>query len=247
MRRPSPAIAGLGLGLGLIVATPTAFAQTSPANPAQTLTRPAKAAEHQSQAELRRFSQASLSLTQAISKGEEYSHGSAIEAGFAIENGQPVYRVKTVGKEGLWQGWIDADKGSLVGAPRSTPQAQLDAKQKAQLAQLQKEPITLAQAINSAEQKSGGKAIDAALTDRDGKLAYDTEVARNGTLEMLTVDARQGKVVASQAVPTSGGTAGSGGTSPPAPSATLPRGASTDKSLGEPPPGSTQQHPPITR
>ncbi|HEX7970425.1 MAG TPA: PepSY domain-containing protein, partial [Stellaceae bacterium] len=216
----------------LVAQTPAASAATAPANPSQSLARPGNAAERFSQAEIRSFEQAPVSLTKAIGTAEASSHGSAIDASFVPANGAPLYDIKTVGNGMLWEGQIDAHTGQLVRRPASTPEAQLTAEQKAQVAEAARAKDSLREAVSTAEQGTGGKAISAALAQHEGKLAYDTETVRDGAVMMVSVDLRSGEVLGTRAVPS--GTASGSST---APAATLPGGASTDKSLGEPPPG----------
>ena len=55
--------------------------------------------------------------------------------------------------------------------------------------------ISLAQAIAGAEQKSGGKAINAGLNNENGTMTYGVEVIKDNTVETVLVDLNTGEIV----------------------------------------------------
>lgn len=54
---------------------------------------------------------------------------------------------------------------------------------------------SLAQAIASAEQQTGGKAIETGLENQDGVMLFEIEIAKGNTVQTVLVDSRTGKVV----------------------------------------------------
>ena len=54
---------------------------------------------------------------------------------------------------------------------------------------------SLAQAIATAEQQSGGKAIDAGLENEKGTMTFAVEVAKDNTVQKVLVDLQTGKVL----------------------------------------------------
>lgn len=54
---------------------------------------------------------------------------------------------------------------------------------------------SLAQAIATAEQQTGGKAVDTGLENRDGTMAFEVEVATGSTVQKVLVDLDSGKVI----------------------------------------------------
>jgi uncharacterized membrane protein YkoI len=54
---------------------------------------------------------------------------------------------------------------------------------------------SLAQAIATAEQQSGGKAIDAGLENENGPMAFAVEVAKDNTIQKVLIDLQTGKVL----------------------------------------------------
>ena len=59
--------------------------------------------------------------------------------------------------------------------------------------------ISLAQAIATAEQHTGGRASHAALQNENGRLVYGVEIANGATATDVKVDATDGRVVAAEA------------------------------------------------
>jgi hypothetical protein len=55
--------------------------------------------------------------------------------------------------------------------------------------------ISLAQAITGAEQKSGGKAINAGLNNENGAMTYGVEVVKNNAIQTVLVDMDSGQIV----------------------------------------------------
>jgi uncharacterized membrane protein YkoI len=57
-----------------------------------------------------------------------------------------------------------------------------------------KAKTSLAQAIATAEQQTGGKAIETGLENEDGVMAYEIEVANGTTVQKVLVDLDSGQV-----------------------------------------------------
>src|SRR6266446_9033598 len=62
-----------------------------------------------------------------------------------------------------------------------------------------KAPVTMSQAIATAEQQAGGRATRAKLENEKGKLLYEVKVAGKDKATEVKVDATDGKVLASGA------------------------------------------------
>src|SRR6185437_10236615 len=166
-----------------------ALAATAPGTPAQTFAQPANAALHENAVEIHDFEQVPISLRQAITTAEAASRAKAVDARFAVENGAPFYDIKTFGNGALWEGRIDARTGQILGTPLTTPQARLSDGQLTQLHWLEDTgAMPLRRAVAIAEQQGGGKAINSVAISHQGKLAYATELVKNGTLERISID-----------------------------------------------------------
>ena len=55
---------------------------------------------------------------------------------------------------------------------------------------------SLSDAVGNATGKLGGKAIDAAIIEANGQIAYDVTVVNNGQVQKASVDRANGKVAA---------------------------------------------------
>lgn len=64
---------------------------------------------------------------------------------------------------------------------------------------LSKATVTMSQAVATAEQQAGGRATKAKLENEKGKLIYEVKVAGKDKATEVTVDAQDGKVLATAA------------------------------------------------
>ncbi len=55
--------------------------------------------------------------------------------------------------------------------------------------------ISLAEAINAAEQKTGGKAMEAEIDDESGAIQFEIEVVKDGKIHKVIVDGKTGNVL----------------------------------------------------
>jgi uncharacterized membrane protein YkoI len=62
---------------------------------------------------------------------------------------------------------------------------------------LSKAPVTMSQAIATAEQQAGGRATKAKLENEKGKLLYEVKVTGKDQATEVKIDAQDGKVLAS--------------------------------------------------
>lgn len=202
MSCPPPFLCSV-LAAALAGAVPSipAPAATAPGAPAQAFAAPANAALHESFADIRDFEQAPISLRQAITTAEAASRAKAMDGRFTVENGLAFFDIKTFGNDLLWEGRIDARTGQVLGTPLTTPQARLSDGQLTQFHWLEDTGgMPLRRAVAIAEQQSGGKAINSVAISRQGKLAYATELVKNGRLERISIDPQSGRVLARRAL-----------------------------------------------
>ena len=83
-----------------------------------------------------------------------------------------------------------------MGQPTETAKGKLDSEDKAEVTDLQNAKVTLTDAVKTAERKTGGKAMDAQLTTRQGKPVYEVEVAQGGSnMGTVRVDPSSGKAM----------------------------------------------------
>jgi uncharacterized membrane protein YkoI len=199
MKKSSSLLPAIAAAL-LLSAAPFAMAAGNSAPPANGTAMQAGEAshEHESKAEIQAFQQVKVPLTQAVQAAEKHSNGKAIDASFEQKNGMPIYRIKTYQNNSVCEGTIDANSGQVAGSGQTTPQSKLDQEDMQELQAAKNAQTSLVQAVQAAEQKQGGKAIDAGLEARNGKVAYELELVKNGQLRTVTVDPQNGQLASNQ-------------------------------------------------
>ena len=112
---------------------------------------------------------AKLSVADAIGIAEKHSNGGKVlEVSFKMQGGQPTYSLRTYQKSEVWEGSIDANSGAILDPGDTTPESDLDDKDKAELAGLRAATTTLSQAVNTAEEHAKGKAFSGGLEQAKG-------------------------------------------------------------------------------
>ena len=114
--------------------------------------------------ELELFRGSTISLSQAMAIAEALHAGATTaDVSFDGASDSPVYRVKTLHNDRIWQHAIDAKTGKIVGGEAALPLKELDAGDRSNLAALRTIRHRLADAIRVAEQAASGKAISGGL------------------------------------------------------------------------------------
>ena len=135
---------------------------------------------------------APVSLPQAIATAETQSNGRALSAEAEDTGSGVLYEVTTFAGGKIVEFQIDPQTGNVVKTEDEQARGD-DAEEYAGAGQL---TTTLTAAIASAEQATGGKAIEAGLDDDNGNALYEVEVAAaDGTIHKAHVDAASGQVV----------------------------------------------------
>jgi peptidoglycan hydrolase-like protein with peptidoglycan-binding domain len=144
------------------------------------------------------FHNAKMGVLDAISAAtDDGSNGSkALDVRFGMQNGEPVYFVRTYNADmkTFWQGTVDANSGRVIGNGTTTPESQLSQDQKNKLGALDKAKWSLDDAVDAAEKHSMGDAIDAWVVQGNGKSSYDIMIDKNGSTQDLRVDPTNGQV-----------------------------------------------------
>jgi uncharacterized membrane protein YkoI len=135
---------------------------------------------------------APVSLPQAIATAEKQSKGRAVSAAAEEADSGVLYEVTTFAGGKIVEFQIDPQSGNVVKTEDEQVQGE-DADEYAGAGEL---TTTLTVAIASAEQATGGKAIEAGLDDENGEALYEVELAAaDGTIHKAHVDAASGKIV----------------------------------------------------
>jgi uncharacterized membrane protein YkoI len=169
------------------------FGDASSPEPAGEVGRPESAGTFPG---IKAFVNVRVRIRDAIAIAETRAEGAkAIDIDFEEESDHIAYRVKTYERNEIWTGTIDASTGEIIGVGAITPVANLQQKEKAELAALEASGMSLSEAIAIAEQYGVGSAVSAGLEDRNGKLIFAVAVATDDTLNEVMVEVvRSGRV-----------------------------------------------------
>jgi uncharacterized membrane protein YkoI len=142
---------------------------------------------------------AKVSIADAVRKAERDGNGRAISYEFiASSHGPAAYEVKVLSNDDrrLTQYRIDADTGHIV-SRGNEPVKKLLTRVKPE--QIESAPMSLARAINSAEQQSGGKATSASIDAHGDHVIYDVKLAKlDGSGSHIKVDSSTGHLASAQ-------------------------------------------------
>lgn len=123
--------------------------------------------------ELEAFRAAQVTLGQAMGIAEKLHIGSrTADISFDGASGSPVYRVKTVLENRLWEDAIDAKTGDAIGTGTVSHLKDLGSEDRNNLIALRTVRQELSDAVLIAERAASGKAIGGGLTNDNGKLNF---------------------------------------------------------------------------
>ena len=158
-----------------------------------------RSAERVPKADIDAAKNAKVSLTDAINTAQQGNHGDVVSARFELRQGKPEYLVRTYDSRSRqeWLGHIDASTGQVLGQGRTIARSQLPKEDQQELtASTRSSGTTLAQAVQTAEQQRGGKALAAGLSARNGHVSYRTELLKgNGSTQTAMINPSTGAVV----------------------------------------------------
>ena len=132
--------------------------------------------------ELEAFRAAQVSLRQAMGIAEKLHTGSrTADISFEGASGSPVYRVKTVQHNRLWEHAIDAKTGDTIGSEAVSHLNDLNPDDRNNIIALRTVRQELSDAVIIAEQVASGRAIGGSLMDDNGKLNFVIVVLSGGS------------------------------------------------------------------
>lgn len=172
--------------LSLLLASPTHAIATPSASPAlQSKPDDEAALDRQTiDREIERFRSAAISLRQAMAIAEALHPGSTTaDVSFDGAPAVPVYRVKTLHDDRVWQQTVDATTGEIVGGDAALPLAQLDAEDRDNLATLKAVRHRLLDAVRVAEHAAAGKAISGGMIRERGRLNFSIVIVSGNDLK----------------------------------------------------------------
>ncbi|XSC46708.1 PepSY domain-containing protein [Bradyrhizobium sp. RDT10] len=115
----------------------------------------------------------------------EALHAGATTADVSFDGApdSPVYRVKTLHNDRIWQHAIDATTGKIVGGEAALPLKELDAEDRSNLVALKTIRHRLADAVRVAEHAASGKAVSGGLIRERGRLNFAIVVMSGSDLK----------------------------------------------------------------
>ncbi|WP_420807664.1 PepSY domain-containing protein [Bradyrhizobium valentinum] len=139
--------------------------------------------------ELELFRGSVVSLSQAMAIAEALHAGATTaDVSFDGASESPVYRIKTLHNDRIWQHAIDATTGKIVGGEAALPLRALDAEDRSNLVALKTIRHRLADAVRVAEQAAAGKAISGGLIREHGRLNFAIVVMSGSDLKEVILE-----------------------------------------------------------
>jgi uncharacterized membrane protein YkoI len=106
---------------------------------------------------------------------------------FEIDS-QPVYRVRTIRNEHVWENAIDANTGSITGKEMTSSLKELDREDLAKILAMRWIKQELSDAVQVAEKAADGSALAGGLIRQDGKLNFVIVVAAGDHLKEVLLE-----------------------------------------------------------
>ncbi|MGY3129698.1 putative membrane protein YkoI [Bradyrhizobium sp. USDA 4501] len=138
-------------------------------------------------------------LSRAMEIAERLHDGSkTADISFELAN-PPVYRVRTMRNENVWENAIDANTGSFTGKELASSLKELDRDDLAKMTALKWSKQEMSDAVQVAERAAAGSALAGGLVRQEGRLNFVVVVAAGDHLKEVMLEPRRvGKQSASQ-------------------------------------------------
>jgi uncharacterized membrane protein YkoI len=135
------------------------------------------------------FATVRVPIRRAIAIAEARAAGAkVVDIGFDEESDRPAYKVKTCQHNEIWTGTIDGATGEIIGEGVITPVANLEGREKHQLANFKMSGMDLSEAIAIAEKYGDGSVVSAGLEEQNGKPIFVVVVVADGKLKEVSVE-----------------------------------------------------------
>ena len=143
---------------------------------------------------LEQFRTIKIPLSEAVAIAEHLHDGSRT-ADISFEfSGPPIYRVRTVRNERIWENVIDANTGRVTEKEFSSSLRELDREDLGNIIALESVELELSDAVRIAEKAAEGSALAGGLLKQDGKLNFVVVIASGDRLkEVMLEPPRVGK------------------------------------------------------
>ena len=139
--------------------------------------------------ELQIFHTATISLSDAAAVASKLHVGSStVDVSFDDDQGNPVYRVKTMKQGTIWETTVDARTGSVQNAEASYRIDAMPADDRHVISRLKAVKPSLLDAIAVAERSTQGQALSGGLINSDGQIRFVILIANGTYLKEVILD-----------------------------------------------------------
>lgn len=137
---------------------------------------------------LDQFRSIKIPLSQAVVIAE-HLHDDSRTADIGLEiSDPPVYRVRTVKDERIWENVIDANTGSVTEKEISSSLRELDHEDRGNIIVLKSVELELSDAVRIAEKAAEGSALAGGLKKQDGKTNFVVIIANGDRLKEVVLE-----------------------------------------------------------
>ena len=137
---------------------------------------------------LEQFRTIKITLSEAVVIAEHLHDGSrTADVNFEI-SGPPIYRVRTVTNERIWENVIDANTGSVTEKEISSSLRELDREDLGNITALKSVEQELSDAVRIAEKAAQGSALAGGLMKQEGKLNFVVVIASGDRLKEVMLE-----------------------------------------------------------
>jgi uncharacterized membrane protein YkoI len=147
--------------------------------------------------EVQSLTQAKVSLPDAIRVAEQTAHGRAVSAVYELgSSSPPYYEVKVLHEDGrkLTRYELNPNTGKVNGTTDERPEQLFT---HLRPSSIENAPISLSGAVETAEERAGGKATAASIERGADQVRYSIAIARlDGTTQDVKVNGSDGRVAA---------------------------------------------------
>ena len=147
---------------------------------------------------LTEFHTVRVPLSRAMAIAERLHEGSKTADISFESDGSPVYRVRTIRNEQVWENAIDANSGGIAGKEVTSSLRELGREDLANMIALKWIKQELSDAVQVAERAAAGSALAGGLVRQDGRLNFVVVVAAGDDLKEVMLEppkvAKQGPI-----------------------------------------------------
>ncbi len=139
---------------------------------------------------------ANTSITQALAAAEQKTGGRAFKIDVDDDNGAYLYEVGVISQDRISNVYVDMDSGQVIRTEGEGFLTRLlDGGDQPGLAELMASPTSLAAAIATAEQQTGGNAVEASFDDESGANRLEVAIAANDLVRQVMIDGTTGEIL----------------------------------------------------